>query len=629
MTTRMKTEGTPAAGQMDLFLAAAPRPAASAGRAERPKSDDTKRGKAAKPAPKQTSKPTPKSKGSARRPRPAPAREEKAAADAAVQPVPAPEEAPAAGEAAAAGGGGGAEPPSRRRETAESIGKRQREISVAEFFQKNRHLLGFDNPQKALLTATKEAVDNSLDACEEAGILPALEVEIEEKAEDRFRLAITDNGPGIVRNQIPKVFGKLLYGSKFHTMRQSRGQQGIGISAAGMYSQLTTGQPVRITSRTGKKKPAHYFEISIDTTRNEPKVQVDREVEWDRDHGTKVEMELAGLYKKGRRSVDDYVVQTALANPHAAVRYTPPKGDPFLRERLTKDLPREPLVIKPHPYGVELGILIAMLQDSKSRTVSTALQSDFARVSDRVALEICKEAKVNPNAKPRSLTTADIEALFRAIPKVKIMAPPTNVIVPIGEELILEGLKQTVKADFYTSTTRPPAVYRGNPFLIEVGLAYGGDLPGEELVDVWRFANRVPLQYQQSACAITRAAITTDWRNYAMQQSRGALPTGPMILFVHMASVWVPFTSESKEAVAGYPEILKELRLGLMEVGRRLGGWLRHRRRLAEEEKKKSYIKSYIPHIGIALREILGLTKQEEAKVVSTLTETLEKSRTI
>jgi DNA topoisomerase-6 subunit B len=612
VTTRMKTDGP----QMDLFLAApargaAARPAPKAQKATKPAPAPKK--KAAAAPPKGRAKP-PVAATAPHRVAPEPAVEEAAAVS-----------APDAGAPSAPADAG----PTRRRETAESIGKRQREISVAEFFQKNRHLLGFDNPQKALLTATKEAVDNSLDACEEAGILPSLEVEIEEKAEDRFRLAITDNGPGIMRNQIPKVFGKLLYGSKFHTMRQSRGQQGIGISAAGMYSQLTTGQPVRITSRTAKKKPAHYFEISIDTTRNEPKIIVDREVEWDRDHGTKVEMELAGLYKKGRRSVDDYVVQTALANPHADVHYVPPKGDPFHRERLTKELPREPLVIKPHPYGVELGILISMLQDSKSRTVSTALQSDFARVSDRVALEICKVAGVNPNARPRSLPTADIESLFRAIPKVKIMAPPTNVIVPIGEDLILEGLKQTVKADFYASATRPPAVYRGNPFLIEVGLAYGGDLPGEEPVDLWRFANRVPLQYQQSACAITRAAVTTDWRNYAMQQSRGALPNGPMILFVHMASVWVPFTSESKEAVAGYPEILKELRLGLMEVGRRLGGWLRHRRRLAEEMKKQSYIKSYIPHIGIALREILGLTKQEEAKVVTTLTETLEKSRTL
>ena len=534
---------------------------------------------------------------------------------------------PAAVAVAAAPGpaAGGGIP--RRRETAESLGRRQREISVSEFFQKNRHLLGFDNPAKALLTAIKEAVDNSLDACEEAGILPALEIAIEEQAEDRFKVSITDNGPGIVRAQIPKIFGKLLYGSKFHAMRQSRGQQGIGISAAGMYAQLTTGQPLRVTSRTGNRKAAHYFEIQIDTARNEPKVLVDREVEWDRDHGTRVELNLTGTYKKGRRSVDDYIVQTALANPHASVSYRPPKGEEYNRDRVTEELPREPLAIKPHPHGVELGALIAMLRNTRGRTLKTALQTDFSRVSDKVGEEICRIAGLDPNARPKMLSAPRVETLFKAIPKVKIMNPPTNCIVPIGEELILEGLKKTIRADFYTSTTRPPAVYRGNPFIVEAGLAYGGDLPAEDLIDLWRFANRVPLQYQQSACAIARAAVGTDWRNYGMQQGRGALPAGPMILFVHVASVWVPFTSESKEAVASYPEIIRELRLGLQECGRRLGGFLRHRRRLADAEKKKSYIQSYIPHIGIALREILELSQQQEAKIVAVLTDTLERSR--
>ncbi len=407
-----------------------------------------------------------------------------------------------------------------------------------------------------------------------------------------------------------KVFGKLLYGSKFHVMRQSRGQQGIGISAAGMYAQLTTGQPVKITSRVGKKKPAHYFEIQIDTAKNEPKVLVDKEVDWEREHGTRVEMDLAGTYKKGRRSVDDYIAQTALANPHATVRYRPPKGDEYRRDRLTNELPREPLAIKPHPYGVELGALISML-----------------RVSANVAKEICIAAGLKPEARPRTLSVQQVEMLFRAIPKVKIMAPPSNVIVPIGQELIEAGLKQGVPADFYASTTRPPAVYRGNPFLVEVGLAYGGAMPAEEPIDLWRFANRVPLQYQQSACAITRGVLTTDWKNYGLQQPRGALPLGPMVLFVHVASVWVPFTSESKEAVAAYPEIIRELRLGLQECGRRLWSFVRHRQRLAEAEKKKSYIQAYIPHIGIALKEILGLSDKEEKKVVEVLTDTLEKSR--
>ncbi|HEX9427445.1 MAG TPA: DNA topoisomerase VI subunit B, partial [Candidatus Polarisedimenticolia bacterium] len=249
------------------------------------------------------------------------------------------------------------------------------------------------------------------------------------------------------------------------------------------------------------------------------------------------------------------------------------------------------------------------------------------RVSANVAKEICIAAGLKPEARPRTLSVQQVEMLFRAIPKVKIMAPPSNVIVPIGQELIEAGLKQGVPADFYASTTRPPAVYRGNPFLVEVGLAYGGAMPAEEPIDLWRFANRVPLQYQQSACAITRGVLTTDWKNYGLQQPRGALPLGPMVLFVHVASVWVPFTSESKEAVAAYPEIIRELRLGLQECGRRLWSFVRHRQRLAEAEKKKSYIQAYIPHIGIALKEILGLSDKEEKKVVEVLTDTLEKSR--
>jgi DNA topoisomerase-6 subunit B len=522
-----------------------------------------------------------------------------------------------------------APPKLARRENAESMAARQREISVSEFFTKNRHLLGFDNPAKALLTATKEAVDNSLDACEEAGILPALEIAIEELEEERFRLTVTDNGPGIVKQQIPKIFGKLLYGSKFHSLKQSRGQQGIGISAAGMYSQLTTGKPVQIISRTGKGKPAHHYAIAIDTAKNAPQASRESIVEWERDHGTSVSMELSGVYKKGRRSLDDYVAQTALANPHAEIFYRSPKGEEFRYERIANDLPKEPLPIKPHPYGVELGILIRMMKESRGRSVAGALQSDFSRVSSKVALEICQAGGIAPGAKPAALAPAEVERLFKAISKVKIMSPPTNCLSPIGADLIEGGMRKSIPSDFYASATRSPAVYRGNPFQVEVGLAYGGQLPGDEPIDLWRFANRVPLQYQQSACAITRSVITTDWKKYGLQQPRGALPAGPMVLFVHIASVWVPFTSESKEAVASYPEIIKEMRLGLQECGRRLGAFLSRRRRLAEEEKKKSYIEQYIPHIGIALREILGFSAKDEKKVVAKLKDTLERSRTI
>jgi DNA topoisomerase VI subunit B len=514
-----------------------------------------------------------------------------------------------------------------RRVTAETLAERQREISVSEFFVKNRHLLGFDNPQKALLTAVRECVDNSLDACSEAGILPVLRIDIEQLAEDRFRVSVEDNGPGIVRAQIPKVFGKLLYGSKFHTLKQQRGQQGIGVSAAGMYGQLTTGKPVVILSRTSPQAPVHLFEVTVDTKKNQPLVLRDEKATWEVKHGTKVAIELEAIYKKGRRSVDDYVEQTALANPHAEIHYTPPRQEPILYARAVETLPEEPKEIKPHPYGVELGRLIRMLQDTPARSVGMALRSDFSRVSDKVAVGVCKAAQVSTGARPRDLSTADVERLHRALQAMKLMAPPTNCLSPIGEGAIRSGLEKRFSPDFAEAVTRPPAVYRGNPFQVEVGLAYGGALPAEELIEVYRLANRVPLQYQASACAITKSAVSVDWRSYGLSMSKGALPSGPMVLMVHIASVWVPFTSESKEAIAHYPEIVKELRLALMEVGRGLGSHIRRRRRATDEAKKKSYIDKFIPHIGIALKDILELSDREEKRVVTTLRDTLEHSR--
>jgi DNA topoisomerase-6 subunit B len=296
-------------------------------------------------------------------------------------------------------------------------------------------------------------------------------------------------------------------------------------------------------------------------------------------------------------------------------------------ERVTDDLPKESTEIRPHPYGVELGVLLRLAKETGSRNVRGMLNSEFSRVSPNVATEICQVAGIKPEARPSRLSGAQVELLFQAIPKVRILAPPTSCLSPIGEELLGRGLEQRVEPDFATAVTRPPAVYRGNPFQIEVGLAYGGGLAADEPVDLFRYANRVPLQYQQSACAVTKASVSVDWKKYGLQQSRGALPSGPLILFVHIASVWVPFTSESKEAVASYPEILKEIRLALMEAGRQLGMFVRRRRREADEFKKRSYIEKYIPHIGDALQEILGLSDARRNKAVDNLKTILERSR--
>jgi DNA topoisomerase-6 subunit B len=496
--------------------------------------------------------------------------------------------------------------------TAETMAAGQRDISVSEFFAKNRHLLGFDNPRKAMLTAVKEAVDNALDACEEGGILPDIEVGVLQLGETRFRLTIKDNGPGIVREQIENIFGKLLYGSKFHRLKMSRGQQGIGISAAGMYGLMTTGKPIVIISKISRRKPSHEVVLKIDTTKNRPTVVDDSEHPEDDalfpdGHGTQVAIEMEGKYQKGRQSIDEYLEQTAIANPHASITYITPTNETIEFPRAIDELPDEPKEIKPHPKGIELGTLIQMLERTEARQLGGFLTGDFSRVGATKARELAKGADMTGQTWIKTIGHAEAERLYDSIQKTRIIAPPTDCLVPIGSKALLAGLLKEVNAEFFAASTRPPTVYRGNPFQIEVAIAFGGDLPKDDASKVLRFANRVPLLYQQSACASFKSVIEAGWKNYGMTQPRGSLPAGPLVVFVHMISVWVPFTSESKEAIADYDEIRKEMKLALQDCGRKLGTYLRRRKRMAREAERRSTFERYIGEISRSCHDITGV----------------------
>jgi DNA topoisomerase-6 subunit B len=503
----------------------------------------------------------------------------------------------------------------RRVATAESLASMQREISVSEFFAKNRHLLGFDNPRKAMLTTIKEAVDNALDACEEGGILPDLYIHVLQLSETRFRITVRDNGPGIVRKQIDNIFGKLLYGSKFHRMKMARGQQGIGISAAGMYGLMTTGKPVLIISKTSRRRPAHEVKLKMDTSKNRPEIVSDTEHPEDDSlfpagHGTQVVIELEGKYQKGRQSIDEYLEQTAIANPHAQIEYINPTNESLKFPRAVSELPEEPQEIKPHPKGIELGTLIQMLERTQSKQVGGFLQNDFCRVGLAKAKEICQRADLTNRTWVKAIGHTEAERLYESIQETRITAPPTDCLVPIGSRALLAGLLKELKAEFFSASTRPPAVYRGNPFQIETAIAYGGNLPADDSARVLRFANRVPLLYLQSACCSFKAVADASWKNYGLTQPRGSLPLGPMVIMIHMASVWVPFTSESKEAIADYDEIRKEMKLALQECGRKLGTYLRRRKRMKRESERRSIFERYIGEISKGCESITGTEAQ-------------------
>ena len=516
------------------------------------------------------------------------------------------------------------------RKKAEDFAKEQKEISVSEFFEKNKHLLGFDNPTKSLLMAVKEAVDNSLDACEEAGLVPDITVKIKNVKEDVYLVSVSDNGPGIVKEQIPRVFGKLLYGSKFHRLKQSRGQQGIGISSVTLYSQLTTGVPTKVWSKVESKKKTHYFELHLNTAKNEPDIvkeeDIDKEVVGE--HGVRIDMEIHGRYRK---TVEDYIKQTSISNPFAKISYTAPDGTKTTFPRSLNELPKQPKTMKPHPHGMEFGILQRLLQKTSSRTLLSFLTNEFSSVGNQSAKEICKIAKLDEGTKPQELDRSSIEKLIKGMQTAKVQRPPTDCLSPIGSAELEKSLKKEYpNAEFVTSITRDPEVYRGFHFLIEVGIIYGFEQESkkkndeekrEDTIELIRFANRVPLLYQQSACALTEAVKDVDWRRYNLQQSGSNLPSGPMKLVVHICSVWVPFMSESKEAVAAYPEIIKETKLAIQDAGRKLSSYLSGKRRAGEQKRRLQMFDRYSGEVSAALSILSKIPEKEVEKKLKALIE--------
>jgi DNA topoisomerase-6 subunit B len=490
------------------------------------------------------------------------------------------------------------------------LAKKQKEISVAEFFERNKQLLGFDSLTRAVLTSVKEAVDNALDACEEAGILPDLVVKIEPSPKkNEFVITVEDNGPGIVKRQIPHIFGRLLYGSRFHAVRQSRGQQGIGISAVVMYSQLTTGKPSKIISKIGPDQPAYEVELFLDTKKNLPEVVREEVRLWnEKDHGTRFQSTIVGRYLRGKQSVMEYLKEVAIVNPHVHIAFMEPDGTVTEFKRATDKIPKPCTEIKPHPQGIELGTLLNMAKATNSFKMTTFLETEFCRVSARSASQICEAALIDEDMRPQDMNLSQAARMIESFNTVKLMMPPTDCLSPIGEILIKKGMKKEKPADFVVTHTRPkPSVYSGNPFQVEAGLVYGGDLPKDESIQILRFANRIPLLFQQGACVITKAVEDINWKRYGLDQKGGkGIPVGPVMLVVHVASTKIPYTSESKEAIAEVPEIKNEVELAIRACAKKMCAHIRKKKKYKRMKEKETLIRQIIPLIAQRSAKIVG-----------------------
>ncbi len=503
-----------------------------------------------------------------------------------------------------------------------------KEHSVADFFKKNRQMLGLYGKQRTLTTIIHEIVTNSLDACEEAGILPDIDVKISEIGDEFYEVSVVDNGPGIPENKIGSALGKLLAGTKFHRLVQTRGQQGIGVSGIILFSQITTGKPSKVITGTTKGKTVS-LEISIDSKTNTPKI-FNKHYLNKGFRGTAIKAKFKEIqYKKGQNSVDEYLRRTAIANPHAKIKFEDPFQEVTEYKRLVNTLPKIPKQVKPHPRGVTVDEMLTLARHSPLRKVSSYLTNTFDRFGSTAVINVQKQVHFDLNKDPRKITWEEAEEIVKAIKNTKFIAPNTENLVPIGEPFIEKSLKSVINPEFCFVYTRKPAVYSGGyAFQIEVGLAYGGnagrlvsinsakvskkkkeeaenddDAPKEVRVsEIIRYANKAPLLFDAGGCVITKTVQTVDWKRYGISN----IDSAPISIFVNIISVHIPYTSAGKSAIADEEEIVIDMKLALMDVARRLGKYIIDKKKEALKKEKRKVFSKYAPYVVEALAHTTG-----------------------
>jgi DNA topoisomerase-6 subunit B len=497
--------------------------------------------------------------------------------------------------------------------------------STAEYFAKNLQQVGFSSPTKAVLTTLKEAMDNALDACEEHKILPEIRVKVERigagnlKNTDRILIRVEDNGPGIDLQDIPKVFGEYLASSKFGRGRCSRGQQGIGISAATTWAIQTTAQGARIITKMAGQKKAITCTVATDLKQNKGIVKDKESIDWDRSHGTSVEFTIDGrIQLNGEAGILNYLRGNILLNPHMTLTYALPEIPEKTVQRVSDMVPEIPDATAPHPQTMKLGEFITHARLFGRVSASEWLKKGFSRISDRTVDEILAAAKLPASLKQRQLPTlsdAEFTSLFQGIQGTTFLAPPTSSVMAIGEEGLALSIQRLGDIDYFSVVSRKPVICDFKPVQVEVAIARLENKAGEheEPVQILRFANRVPLQFDKASCAIVKALNSISWKSYGIKQARGQSPVGPYVMAVSVVSPFIKFKNASKETIDASDELVEEIRRALMKAGQRLSRHLNREHRADALEAKTQHIELFTPILVDTLCRILHANDQRRA----------------
>jgi DNA topoisomerase-6 subunit B len=484
------------------------------------------------------------------------------------------------------------------------------ELTPSEFFRKNKQMLGYSGKIRSLTMVFHELITNSFDAAEEAGILPEIKINLQKIEKDHYLLLHSDNGPGIPEDFIMKVYCTMFAGSKFRNV-QSRGQQGLGCSGCVLLSQMTTGEPAKVISgyEEGDELKGVKLKFKMDVKKNKG-LLLKREDADVKQTGVHLELQFKDVsYSLAEQGAYEYIRRTMMGNPHAKITFKDPTGHKYVFKRAAEIVPVLPKEVLPHPKGVTSDDLIFMAKHTDKRRFRSLLSSSLSRMSNKRLAEIEEITGIDLNKRPKDMKWDEAEKIVYAFGKMDFMAPPTSGLIPIGSKQVEEGMKAILNPEFISATTRKPVTYRGGvAFIIEAAIAYGGDsgrlVNEQRKAEIMRFANRVPLSFDQGSCAITEALKSIDWKRYGLRD----LENTPATIFVNIISTQVPYLSTGKQSVAPEPEIIHEVRQASMKVARKLQKYIRAKKAAKEEALRSKIFEDYVPLI---IKEAASLAEVE------------------
>ncbi|KAG9156216.1 hypothetical protein Leryth_021623 [Lithospermum erythrorhizon] len=428
-----------------------------------------------------------------------------------------------------------------------------------------------------------------------------------------YRVSCKDNGRGMPHEDIPNMFGRVLSGTKYG-LKQTRGKYGLGAKMALIWSKMSTGLPIEISSSMKGQSYTSFCRLDIDIQKNTPHIHLhekrDNKERW---HGAQIQIVIEGNWTTYRSKILHYMRQMAVITPYAQFLFrfiseAQDKNVTVKFARRTDVMPPIPLETKYHPSAVDLLLIKRLIAETSTQNLLQFLQREFVNVNKPLAERLIGEMGPDFSAKMsvKSLSSEQIVRIHQLFRQAKFDDPSGDCLSPAGEYNLRLGIIKELHPDMVATYSGSPQVFEGHPFLVEAGVSIGGKDVKHGL-NIFRFANRIPLLFEQGADVVTRTALRRiNWNSYKINQTQDKIG-----VFVSIVSTKIPFKGTGKEYIGDdISEIAGAVKAAIQQCCNQLKSKIVKRIQAREQQERKKNLNKYIPNAAGAIYEVVKSTAE-------------------